>query len=80
MKIYLNDGVVFMFEQIKDVINIEELCEMLSIGKNKAYELINTGEIKSFRIGKVHKIPKKSVIKYIDDNIDRESESIYTKF
>jgi excisionase family DNA binding protein len=69
-----------MFEQIKDVVNIEELCKMLSIGKNTAYQLKNTGEIKSFKIGKVHKIPKKSGIAYINGNIDRECTGIYTEF
>lgn len=55
-----------MFENYKDIVNITELCEMLDIGKNKAYELINDGEIKSVRIGRVHKIPKRYVIEYID--------------
>lgn len=54
-----------MFEQYKDVVGIEDLTQMLSIGKNKAYELINSGKIKSFRIGKIHKIPKRWVIDYI---------------
>lgn len=55
-----------MFEKYKDVVNIIELCEMLDIGRNKAYELVNTGLIKSIRIGKIHKIPKQSVINYIN--------------
>ncbi|MBU3172777.1 helix-turn-helix domain-containing protein [Clostridium estertheticum] len=38
---------------------------MLDIGKNKAYELINSGIIKSFKIGKVHKIPKVWIVDYI---------------
>ena len=54
-----------MFENYKDVLNIKELSQMLNIGKNKAYELINSGEIKSFKIGKVHKIPKIWIIDYI---------------
>lgn len=54
-----------MFENYKDVVNIEELAQMLNIGKNKAYELINSGGIKSFKIGKIHKIPKTWIIEYI---------------
>lgn len=54
-----------MFENYKDVVNIEELTQMLDIGKNKAYELINSGIIKSFKIGKVHKIPKVWIVDYI---------------
>jgi excisionase family DNA binding protein len=54
-----------MFEEYKDVVSIEDLTQMLNIGKNKAYELVNSGKIKSFKIGKVHKIPKRWVIDYI---------------
>lgn len=54
-----------MFDEYKDVVSIDELTEMLGIGKNKAYELINTGEIKSFKIGRIHKIPKRWVLDYI---------------
>ena len=56
-----------MFNNYKDVVTIKELKEMLSIGRDKAYSLVNSGEIKSFVIGKVIKIPKKSVIKYIEN-------------
>jgi hypothetical protein len=58
-----------LFEEYKDVVNIEELTRMLDIGKNKAYELINSGRIKSFKIGKIHKIPKMWIIDYIQCNI-----------
>lgn len=54
-----------MFEEYKDVVSIKELVKMLGIGKNKAYELINSGQIKSFKIGKIHKIPKTWIIDYI---------------
>ena len=48
-----------------DLITIEDLCEMLFIGKNAAYHLLNTGEIKAFRSGRNWKIPRQSVINYI---------------
>lgn len=55
-----------LFEEYKDVVNIEDLMKMLCIGRNKAYELVITGQIKSFKIGKVYKIPKRWVIDYIE--------------
>ncbi len=54
-----------MLENYKDILNIKELCEAIDIGKNTAYKLLNTGEIKSVRIGKVYKIPKVWVVDYI---------------
>lgn len=47
------------------LITIDELCELLMIGRNAAYKLLTTGKIKSFRIGRVWKIPRDSVQSYI---------------
>lgn len=49
----------------KAVIEIEELCNTLGIGKNTAYSLLTSGEIDAFKIGTVWKIPVKSVEDYI---------------
>ena len=55
-----------MFDQeMNDLITLEELCELLSIGRNAAYHLLNSGELKAFRIGRIWKIPRISVTKYI---------------
>ena len=54
-----------MFESYPDVLEVKDLCSALRIGRNKAYELLNT-EIKSIRIGTVHKIPKIYLIEYIE--------------
>lgn len=48
------------------VMEIDGLCEMLDIGKNTAYQLLNDQEIDAFKVGTVWKIPKKSVEEYID--------------
>ena len=47
------------------LITVEELCEVLMIGKNAAYQLLRSGKIKCFRIGRIWKIPKESLNKYI---------------
>lgn len=54
-----------MFEAYDDLISLETLCEMLGVGKNAAYELLRSKQIKAFRIGRTWKIPKKSVEEYI---------------
>lgn len=54
-----------MFNEYSDLINVDELCEILSIGKNTAYEILNSGEINAFKTGRIWKIPKLSVEKYI---------------
>lgn len=52
-------------EEFSDLITIDELCELLSIGRNYAYSLLNSGEIKAFRIGRIWKIPRGAVWEYI---------------
>ena len=54
-----------MLNRYKDILTVEELCEALKIGKNTAYTLLKSGEIKSVKIGRVYKIPKKNIIKYL---------------
>lgn len=48
-----------------DMITIDELCEMLTIGRNTAYSLLKTGEIKAFKIGRIWKIPREAVSEYV---------------
>ena len=52
-------------EEFSDLITIDELCELLSIGRNYAYSLLNSGEVKAFRIGRIWKIPRGAVWEYI---------------
>lgn len=48
-----------------DLISVNEMCNMLGIGKNTAYTILNNKKIKAFRIGRIWKIPRQSVIDYI---------------
>ncbi len=48
-----------------ELITVEELCSILSIGRNAAYTLLNENKIKAFRIGKVWKIPRLAINEFI---------------
>lgn len=52
-------------ETYEYLITIEELFEMLSIGKNTSYRLLKTNQIKAFKIGRIWKIPRDSVSQYV---------------
>lgn len=54
-----------MFNQYDDLLNVEELCEILRIGKNVAYEMLNKGVVKAFKRGRIWKIPKISIENYV---------------
>lgn len=49
----------------EDLITVEELCDILHIGKNAAYKLLASGKLKCFRMSRTWKIPRESVTIYI---------------
>ena len=53
-----------------DILTPEEVMEYLNIGKNSVYALLNSGELKGFRIGRNWKIPRKSLDSYVDKNME----------
>lgn len=58
-----------IFTEYSDIVTTNEMAAMLHIGKNKAYELLNTGEIKSVKLGstgRTHYIPKINIITYLN--------------
>lgn len=60
-----------MFENYPDVVSVKQMQEMLCISKNVAYSLIKDGRISTVKIGRVYKIPKKNIVKFIDNHIDK---------
>ena len=55
-----------MFEDYDDVVTVNEVTEMLKVGRNTGLESGYTAERSElFNIGKCVKIPKKSVIDYV---------------
>ena len=54
-----------ILEQYPDILTVEDLCNVLNIGPNAAYELLQKGAVPAFRIGRRWKIPKEAVIGYI---------------
>lgn len=55
-----------MFSNYPDVVNVAELQEMLRIGRNKAYSLVQKGIIKARYIDGIgYRIPKINVIQYM---------------
>lgn len=57
-----------MLNQYDELITIEELCDILMIGKNLAYRLLTENKIKAFHIGKKWRIPKSSVERFIQES------------
>ena len=54
-----------MFEQYDDILTIEEISEILKIGKTQAYRIVRSGDLKGYKEGKDWKIPKQALSKYV---------------
>lgn len=56
----------------KYILTIKDIMEIFSIGKSQAYKLLHSGELEYFKLGRNIKIPKSSVIDYINNIMGRE--------
>ena len=57
-----------MFEKYPDIVTVDNLMEMLHIGKSSAYALLQQNKIRHVRIGKKYLIPKHAVVGFLDDS------------
>lgn len=57
-----------MLSKYPDVLTVQQVAEVLLIGINKAYELVNLRIIGSKRIGRGIRIPKACLIDYLESS------------
>ena len=60
-----------MFNNDYEVLTAYEAMDYLGISENTMYRLLNSGELGAFRIGRIWKIPRKELDKYIDKNVEK---------
>ncbi len=56
------------FDDLPITLRVEDLMPILGIGRNTAYELVRSGQIKSIRIGRKIRIPKTEVLAFLNRN------------
>lgn len=54
-----------MLSDFPEILTTEEAAEVLRVGYNALYELLQSGKLKAYRNGRLWRIPKQSVIEYI---------------
>lgn len=54
-----------IFSKYNDVVTVEDVMEMLHLGRVTVYSLLKSGRIHTLRVGKKYVIPKKSVIEFL---------------
>ena len=56
------------FDDLPLTLRVEDLMPILGIGRNTAYELVRSGQIRSVRVGKQIRISKVAVVEYLKQN------------
>ena len=51
------------------ILRVEDLMPILGIGRNTAYELIHSGQIRSIRIGRQIRVPREALLEFLDGRI-----------
>lgn len=75
-----------MLGEYPDVLTVGEACEVLRIGYNAIYVLLNSGKLKGYRNGRVWRIPKRSIQEYIlssaglDKNKAKLTSALFVSF
>ena len=60
-------GDLIMLNEYSEILTVEDVMEILNIGKNAAYDLFRNGDIKCFRLKNRWKVPKQAIIDYINE-------------
>ena len=56
-----------IFGKYPDVVTVEQFSEMIGVCHKTAYALLKSGNISCFKIGRVYRIPKVSVIRFLNE-------------
>ena len=55
-----------MYDNLRDILTTKDLVEILPIGKNYIYRLLDQNIIKNIRVGSKFLIPKQSLIDFLN--------------
>ena len=54
-----------MLKDYPDVMNIEQMCEILSVGTKTGYKLLKDGKICCLKVRRAYRIPKAHLFTYL---------------
>lgn len=56
-----------MLKTYPDVLNIEQMCEVLSVSTKTGYKLLKSGTVQSLKVGRSYRIPKVHLLAYLSE-------------
>ena len=54
-----------MYYENSEFLKVDDVMELLGIGRNTMYRLLNSGELKGFRIGRTWRVSRDAISDYI---------------
>lgn len=55
-------------DELPLVLRVEDLIPILDIGRNTAYELVRSGQIRSVKVGRQLRVPRDAVVEFLSGN------------
>lgn len=55
-------------EQLPLVLRVGDLMPVLKIGRNAAYALVRSGQIKAIRVGNSYRIPRSELLRFLGES------------
>ena len=52
-------------DELPLVLHVEDLMPIFGIGRNTAYELVRSGQIRSIKIGRQIRVPRDAVVEFL---------------
>ncbi len=62
-----------------EILNADEACDFLKVGRATLYRHVKNGSIPSFRIGKVLRFHKETLMNWISEKVQEDSKSKLAK-
>ena len=53
-----------------EILTVEDVCNILHVGRKTIYGLLNSNTIENFKIGNTRRIPKQCLLNYINNMIN----------
>ncbi|MNW43489.1 Helix-turn-helix domain protein [compost metagenome] len=63
-----------MYDDYNEILTVPMLADLLQVGLNTAYHLVNSGEVSSFKVKNSYRIQRSAVTDYIIRNSKKRLE------
>ena len=57
-----------MLRNCRDVLSVPEVAELIHVSKRSVYLLLQRGELRHKKVGRIYRIPKSAVVDYLENS------------